>query len=143
MRRFVSMEPVGILNACTMNVRMNVARMKATTSDSRYSRATDFLKVGEDGGADAMSRHFSLVSAEARRSEQPLRIEPRLERAADVLDERGGVPVVEGLVVRAHTVLRAEAAPEARDRELVDPWLQLRFQLRRLPGGLVPLPHQV
>ena len=52
------MEPVGILNACTMNVRMNVARMKATTSNSRYSRATDFLKVGEDGGADAHEAPF-------------------------------------------------------------------------------------
>src|SRR5437667_6694106 len=137
------MEPVGILKACTMNVRMNVARMKATTSDSRYSRATDFLKVGEDGGADAMRRHFSLVSAEARGSEQPLRVEAGLERAADLLDEGGRVPVVEGLVVRAHAVLRAEAAPEARDREIVDPRLQLRLQLRRLPDGLVLLPYQV
>jgi hypothetical protein len=42
-----------------MNVRMNVARMNATTSDSRYSRATDFLKGMRAGGVDAMSRHFS------------------------------------------------------------------------------------
>jgi hypothetical protein len=40
------MDPVGILKACTTNVRMKVARMKATTRDSSYSRATDFLKVG-------------------------------------------------------------------------------------------------
>src|SRR5688572_23204724 len=121
MRRFVSMEPVGILNACTMKVRMNVARMKATTSDSRYSRATDFLKAGEGGEADAMRRHFSLDSAEARRTEQPLGIEPGLEDAADLLDEGGRVAVVEGLVVGAYPVLRAEAAPELGDRELVDP----------------------
>src|SRR5688572_23121762 len=41
MRRFFSIEPVGILNAWTMNVRMNRARMKATTMDSRYSRTAD------------------------------------------------------------------------------------------------------
>src|SRR4029078_6499501 len=137
MRRFVSMDPVGILNACTMNVRMKVARMKATTSDSRYSRATDFLKLDEGGEADAMRRHFSLVSAEARRSQQSFRIEPGLEGAADVLHELGGVPVVEGLVVRAHPVLRAEAAPELGDRQLVDPRLQLLLELRGGPGGVV------
>src|SRR5438128_10995403 len=77
MRRLVSMEPVGILNACTMNVRMNVARMNATTRDSRYSRATDFLcgvvegavlsGVGAD--ADAMNGHFSreMVAGGQRR----------------------------------------------------------------------------
>src|ERR1043165_8360645 len=113
------MEPVGILNACTMNVRMKVARMKATTSDSRYSRATDFLKVGEGGGADAMRRHFSLVSAEARGSQAALGIEPGLEGAAEVLHEIGGVAVVEGLVVRAHAVLGAEATPELEDGQLV------------------------
>src|SRR5713101_3833660 len=67
MSRLVSMEPVGILNACTMNVRMKVARMNATTRDSRYSRATDFLCVVVEGGAvsgtgkdaDAMNGHFS------------------------------------------------------------------------------------
>ncbi len=37
------MEPVGILKACTAKVRMNRARMTATTTDSRYSRGTDFL----------------------------------------------------------------------------------------------------
>ena len=39
------MEPVGILKAWTTKVRMNRARMTATTIDSRYSRATDFLKA--------------------------------------------------------------------------------------------------
>src|SRR4029079_10859463 len=143
MRRFVSMDPVGILNACTMNVRMNVARMKATTRDSRYSRATDFLKWEEGEGADAMRRHFSLVSAEARRSQQPLGIQAGLEGPADVLDEGRRVAVVESLVVRAHAVLRAEAAPELRDRQLVDPRLQLGLELRRGAGGLLFLPYEV
>ena len=44
MRRFVSMDPVGILKAWTENVRMKRARMTATAIDSRYSRAVDFLK---------------------------------------------------------------------------------------------------
>ncbi len=48
------MEPVGILNACTMNVRMKVARMNATTRDSRYSRATDFFRDGAVGVASGM-----------------------------------------------------------------------------------------
>jgi hypothetical protein len=43
--RFGSIEPVGILNACTTNVRMNSARMTATTIDSKYSRTVDFSKV--------------------------------------------------------------------------------------------------
>src|SRR4029078_8580450 len=119
MRRFVSMEPVGILNACTMNVRMNVARMKATTSDSRYSRATDFLQVGEGGGPDAMRRHFSLVSAEARGPQAPFGPEPGLEGAPAVLHEGGRVAVVEGLVVGAYAVLGAEAAAELHDRQRV------------------------
>ena len=44
MSRFGSIDPVGILKAWTTNVRMNSARMTAMTSDSKYSRATDFLK---------------------------------------------------------------------------------------------------
>src|SRR4029453_6587882 len=135
MRRFVSMEPVGILNACTMNVRMNVARMKATTSDSRYSRATDFLKVGEGGGADAMRRHFSLVSAEAGGSQAPVGIEPGLEGAADVFHEGGRVAVVEGLVVGAHAVLGAEAAAELRDGQLVETRVQRGLPSRGGGGG--------
>src|SRR4029453_1905582 len=43
MRRFSSIDPVGILNACTTNVRMNSARMTAMTIDSKYSRSVDFL----------------------------------------------------------------------------------------------------
>ena len=43
MSRFGSIEPVGILNAWTTNVRMNSASTTAMTSDSKYSRATDFL----------------------------------------------------------------------------------------------------
>src|SRR6266487_6907695 len=49
------MEPVGILKAWTAKVRMNRARMTATTTDSRYSRATDFLGVGGDPDS------FSLI----------------------------------------------------------------------------------
>jgi hypothetical protein len=46
------MEPVGILKAWTANVRMNRARMTATTTDSRYSRGTDLPDaVDEEGGA--------------------------------------------------------------------------------------------
>src|SRR4029453_4215943 len=43
--RFGSIEPVGILKACTTNVRMNSARMTATTIDSKYSRTVDFRNV--------------------------------------------------------------------------------------------------
>ena len=46
MRRFSFIEPVGILKAWTAKVRMKRARMTATMIDSRYSRPTDFLKVG-------------------------------------------------------------------------------------------------
>ena len=42
MSRFSSIEPVGILNACTTNVRMKSARMTAMTIDSKYSRSVDF-----------------------------------------------------------------------------------------------------
>src|SRR5436190_3290067 len=41
--RFSSIEPVGILNACTTNVRMKSARITAMTIDSKYSRTIDFL----------------------------------------------------------------------------------------------------
>ena len=43
MSRLFSIEPVGILNAWTTQVRTNSARMTAMTIDSKYSRATDFL----------------------------------------------------------------------------------------------------
>ena len=45
MSRLFSIDPVGILNACTMNVRMNSARMTAMTIDSKYSRNGGFLEV--------------------------------------------------------------------------------------------------
>ena len=45
MSRFCSIDPVGILNACTTQVRTNSARITAMTIDSKYSRAVDFLKV--------------------------------------------------------------------------------------------------
>src|SRR5688572_31923804 len=45
MSRLFSIEPVGILNACTAHVRTNSARMTAMTIDSKYSRAVDFLNV--------------------------------------------------------------------------------------------------
>ena len=56
MRRLGSIEPVGILKAWTAKVRMKSARMTATTIDSRYSRATDFLKAGSRSAAG-----FSLM----------------------------------------------------------------------------------
>src|SRR4029450_12251454 len=77
MRRLVSMEPVGILNACTTKVRMNRARITATTTDSRYSRGTDFLKVA---GASALGagwvwaatiRRYSSREASFRLSVHP------------------------------------------------------------------------
>src|SRR6266568_4404980 len=49
------MDPVGILKAWMAKVRMNRARMTATTTDSRYSRATDFLGAGGEPGS------FSLI----------------------------------------------------------------------------------
>ena len=39
MSRLGSIEPVGILNACTTKVRMKSARMTAMTIDSKYSRS--------------------------------------------------------------------------------------------------------
>ena len=39
MRRLFSIEPVGILKACTIHVRMNSARITAMTIDSKYSRS--------------------------------------------------------------------------------------------------------
>src|SRR6516225_6503386 len=39
------MEGVGILNAWTMNVVPKSARITVITSDSKYSRAVDFLKT--------------------------------------------------------------------------------------------------
>ena len=47
------MDPVGILKAWMAKVRMKRARMTATTTDSRYSRATDFLGAG--GEPDSLS----------------------------------------------------------------------------------------
>src|SRR4051812_41613528 len=41
--RLFSIEPVGILKACTTKVRMNSARMTAVTIASKYSRSADFL----------------------------------------------------------------------------------------------------
>ena len=45
MRRLFSIEPVGILNACTTQVRTNSARITAMTMDSKYSRTVDFWKL--------------------------------------------------------------------------------------------------
>src|SRR2546425_626156 len=73
MRRLGSIEPVGILNACTTKVRMKRARITATTTDSRYSRATDFLKVAEAsaraggwGWAAAIGRYSSRSRSSTR-----------------------------------------------------------------------------
>jgi len=43
MSRFGSIDPVGILNACTTNVRANSARITAMRMDSKYSLAVDFF----------------------------------------------------------------------------------------------------
>src|SRR5947209_20326467 len=61
MSRFSSIDPVGILNACTTNVRMNSARMTAITIDSKYSRSVDFLKLSANSvrlSAFSVSAHF-------------------------------------------------------------------------------------
>src|SRR5687768_17286726 len=52
--RLFSIEPVGILNACTTNVRTKSARITATHSDSKYSRGVDFLNRAGGGGAAAV-----------------------------------------------------------------------------------------
>src|SRR5215467_8868225 len=44
-RRLSSIDGVGILNAWTINVVPKSARMTVITSDSKYSRAVDFLKA--------------------------------------------------------------------------------------------------
>src|SRR5688572_2815550 len=44
-RRLSSMEGVGILNAWTIKVVPNSARITVIASDSKYSRAVDFLNV--------------------------------------------------------------------------------------------------
>src|SRR5919112_1581987 len=45
--RLFSIDPVGILKACTTHVRTNSARITAMTIDSKYSRRTDFLKAAD------------------------------------------------------------------------------------------------
>ena len=42
MSRLFSIEPVGILKACTTNVRTKSASITATHIDSNYSRTVDF-----------------------------------------------------------------------------------------------------
>src|SRR3989442_13503864 len=83
------------------------------------------------------------MSAKPGRSRKSFRVEPRLEGAADLLDQSGRVAVVEGLVVRPDAVLGAEAATEARDCEVVDERLQLGLELRRGARRLFLLPHEV
>ena len=41
MSRFSSMEPVGILKACTAKVRAKTAKISVIRSTSRYSRKSD------------------------------------------------------------------------------------------------------
>src|SRR5437870_9813409 len=69
MRRLRSIEPVGILKACTTKVRMKRARITATTTDSRYSRATDFLKAGVSarGGLWGWATAIAAILAECGR----------------------------------------------------------------------------
>ena len=55
------MEPVGILNACTTNVRMNSARITAMTIDSKYSRAVDFLKACGAASAGRGAVRFGVL----------------------------------------------------------------------------------
>src|SRR5439155_16574842 len=68
MRRLGSIEPVGILNACTTYVRMKRARITATTTDSRYSRATDFLKVAEASARDTVWDWAAAIGGYSSRS---------------------------------------------------------------------------
>ncbi len=42
MSRLFSIDPVGILKACTTQVRTKSARITAITIDSKYSRTVDF-----------------------------------------------------------------------------------------------------
>src|SRR5438477_986680 len=68
MSRLGSIEPVGILNACTTYVRMKRARITATTTDSRYSRATDFLKVAEGSARDTVWDWAAAIGGYSSRS---------------------------------------------------------------------------
>mgnify|MGYP003350333676 CR=1 FL=1 len=52
MSRLFSIDPVGILKACTMNVRTKSARITATQIDSKYSRIVVFWY---GGAADSAS----------------------------------------------------------------------------------------
>src|SRR5262245_66330088 len=62
MSRFSSIDPVGILNACTTKVRMKNARITAITIDSKYSRSVDFLN---DGAAATAVAIRSIIGAGA------------------------------------------------------------------------------
>ena len=62
MSRLFSIDPVGILNACTTKVRMNSARMTAMTIDSKYSRTVDFL----NGTAIGFSRQSAASTSPVR-----------------------------------------------------------------------------
>ena len=51
-----SIDPVGILKACTTHVRIKSARMTAITIDSKYSRIVDFLN--DCGWLNLLISHF-------------------------------------------------------------------------------------
>jgi hypothetical protein len=52
------MEGVGILNAWTMNVVPNRAKITVIVSDSKYSRAVDFLNVSPLISGQILDRPF-------------------------------------------------------------------------------------
>ena len=58
------MEPVGILKAWKAKVRMNSARITATTMDSKYSRTTLFLPSKASGSASFLALIERRIVAE-------------------------------------------------------------------------------
>ena len=56
MSRLFSIDPVGILKACTTKVRTKRARMTATQIDSKYSRAVDLRCAGASAPDAAATR---------------------------------------------------------------------------------------
>src|SRR5262245_34445660 len=101
MSRLGIIEPVGILKAWTAKVLMKRARTTATTTDSRYSRATDLRK---GGGSDGSLIPYILTELRRPAPEGPtgLRSEALQHPAEHALERRR----------LGHLPLRGEATHE-------------------------------
>src|SRR5262245_13503606 len=71
MRRLFSIEPVGILNAWTMKVRTNSARITATQIDSKYSRTVDLRYVAAGSTAGVFIAGLAILSQSGRLKPAP------------------------------------------------------------------------